>query len=133
MAGGRSSNQHIQRQRREAERRRKAEVKRQRRLEKGPKSAPGDLLEAEHKEESPREAPLPLSQGPGVEPTNPPANTVAPEQARLRWILKALNDSAGLTPGEGELLATAAEYLEGKGVLRAPQRKQLEKLYRERG
>jgi hypothetical protein len=68
-----------------------------------------------------------------VEPASLPATAVVPEQARLRWVLKALNDSAELTPGERELLATAAQSLEGQGVLSAPQRKQLEKLYRERG
>ena len=133
MAGSRSSNQSSQRRRREAERRQKAEAKRQRRLEKGQKSAPAALPEAEHTEEPLREAPLPLSQGPAVEPANLPAEAVVPEQARLRWVLKALNDSAELTPGERELLATAAQYLEGQGVLSARQRKQLEKLYREHG
>lgn len=68
-----------------------------------------------------------------MKPANLPAKTVILEQARLRWILKALNDSVELTLGEGELLATAAECLEGRGVLSSQQRKQLEKFYRERG
>lgn len=131
MAGGRNFKR-MQRQRREAERRQKAEVKRQRRLERGQKPAPAALSEGERKEEPLREAPLPLSRGPGVEPASLPANAIAPEQARLRWILRALSDSAQLTPGERALLATAAERLEGEGVLSAQQRKQLEKLYRER-
>ncbi len=134
MAGSRSSNQSVQRRRREAERRQKAEAKRQRRLERGQKSAPAALSEGEHKEEPLREAPLPLSRGPGVEPASLPATAVVPEQARLRWILRALNDSARLMrPGERELLATAAECLEGEGVLSSQQRQQLEKLYREHG
>ncbi len=133
MAGGRNSNQHMQRRRREAERRRKAEAKRQRRLERGQKSTPAALAEGERKEEPLRDAPLPLSRGPDVKPANLPAKTVILEQARLRWILKALNDSVELTLGEGELLATAAECLEGRGVLSSQQRKQLEKFYRERG
>lgn len=133
MAGGRNFKR-MQRQRREAERRQKAEVKRQRRLERKQKPPPAALSEGERKEESLREAPLPLSPGPGGEPESLHANAVVPEQqARLRWILKALSDSAQLTPGERELLATGAECLEGEGMLSARQRKQLEKLYREHG
>ena len=134
MASGRNSNQHMQRRRRKAERRQKAEAKRQRRLERGQKSAPAALSEGERKEEPLREAPLPLSRGSDVEPRrifSPKA--VIPEQARLRWILRALNDSAELRPGERELLATAVECLEGQGVLSSQQRKQPKKLYRERG
>jgi hypothetical protein len=132
MAGGRNFKR-MQRQRREAERRQKAETKRQRRLDKGQKSTPAVLSEGERKEEPLREVPLPLSRGPGVEPASLPANTVVPEQARLRWILRALSDSAELTPSERESLAIAAKCLAGEGVLSAQQRKQLEKLYRERG
>ena len=132
MAGGRNFKR-MQRQRREAERRQKAEVKRQRRLERGQKPAPAVLSEGEHKEGPLREAPFPLSRGSDVEPASLPANAAVSEQARLRWILRALSDSVQLTPGERELLATAAERLEGEGVLSALQRKQLEKLYRKHG
>jgi len=131
MAGGRNFKR-MQRQRQEAERRQKAEAKRQRRLERRQKPTPATLSEGERKAEPLREAPLPLSPGPSVEPASLHANAVVPEQARLRWILKALSDSAQLTPGERELLATAAECLEGEGMVSARQQKQLEKLYRER-
>ncbi len=124
----------MQRRRREAERRQKAEAKRQRRLERGQKSAPAALSEGERKEEPLREAPpSSLSRSRCGAPANLLAKAVIPEQARLRWILRALNDSAELRPGERELLATAAQSLEGQGVLSARQRKQLEKLYRECG
>ena len=132
MAGGRNFKR-MQRQRQEAARRQKAEVRRQRRLERRQKPTPAALSEGERKEEPLRAVPLPLSLGPGVEPASLPANAVVPEQARLRWILRALNDSAQLTLGERELLATAAERLEGEGILSARQQKQLEKLYREHG
>ena len=132
MAGGRNFKR-AQSKRREAERRQKAEVKRQHRLERRQKSTPSPLSEVEHKEEPLKEAPVALSRTPGVEPANLPAKAVDPEQARVRWILRALSDSAGLASGERELLATAAQRLEGEGVLSAQQRKQLEKLYREHG
>ncbi len=132
MAGGRNFKR-AQSKRREAERRQKAEVKRQLRLDRRQKSTPATLSEGEHKEEPLREAPVALSGTPGVEPANLAAEAVDPEQARVRWILRALSNSAGLTPGERELLATAAQSLEGEGVLGALKRKQLEKLYRQRG